>query len=72
MIECFFFVESEKDDEGTIRALCLNCKMNHMPSNFPAWFYSGEVGPWTIKCHNCNTIIHFYEETENNETSHTS
>lgn len=66
MIECFFFVEPGHDetDEGTVRALCIDCKMHHMPADFPAWFYSGQVGPWTIKCHNCDTVISLYKEEE--------
>ena len=63
MIECFFFVdrENENDGDGTIRALCVSCRMK-LPKEFPAWFYSGQVGPWSVTCYNCGNVIHLHEE----------
>lgn len=72
MIECFFFIEkdNENDEEGIVRSLCIDCKMKN-PS-FPAWFYSGEVGPWTLVCRKCNTIISLHDESlEKNEITNT-
>lgn len=62
MIECFFFIEQD-DNEGVVRALCLKCRQQ-LPKNFPAWFYSGQVGPWTVKCNKCDQIIFLYENKE--------
>ncbi len=63
-MECFFCVQKENEkDPGTIRAICVECKMNRLPKNFQAWFYSGQVGPWTVKCYNCNSVLHLHEET---------
>lgn len=66
MVECFFYIERENEDEidGIIRSLCVNCKVNKLPKDFPAWFYSGQIGPWTLKCNHCNDIIYLYEETQ--------
>ena len=69
MIECFFFVEREDDEDGIVRALCLECKMNRLPKDFKAWFYSGQVGPWTVKCYNCGDVIHQHDEESENSHS---
>ena len=64
MIECFFFVEPDVDnkEDGTIRAVCVECRMGE-PQKFPgAWFHNGHVGPWTISCYNCSKVIHQHEE----------
>lgn len=67
MTQCFFFLESDekKSTEGTIRSLCLECgnKLRIKGS----WFYDGQIGPWTLKCHECNKTIHFYEGDNENE-----
>ena len=75
MVECFFFIESDSEgDDGTVRALCLGCR-SKKPKNFRCWFYSGLVGPWTVKCRNCGDVIHLHngdgceEVTGTNETS---
>lgn len=57
IIECFFFIEGTEED-GIVRALCINCKPKY---DISTWFYSGQVGPWTIKCHKCNEIIYLHE-----------
>ncbi len=65
--ECFFFVEpdtSGKDDEGVVHAVCVECRMKD-PKKFPgAWFYTGQFGPWTVTCYNCNGVIHQHEEND--------
>jgi len=61
MVECFFFVEKNEENESKskVRALCVDCK------NENSWFYQGEVGPWNIICHICGKVIHHYEDKEN-------
>jgi len=68
MLDCFFYVEpaeSGKEDEATIRSLCIECRQKHFPKEFPTWFYSGQVGPWTVKCRKCDKIIYLHK-VENN------
>jgi len=62
-IECFFYIEPDLDnkDDGIIRALCIECKKKQ-PKDFPCWFYSGQVGPWNVKCHKCGKVIHLHED----------
>ncbi len=70
--ECFFFVEpdpSGKEEEATIHAICVKCRME-TPDKFPdAWFYSGKFGPWTVTCYNCGGLINEYSGEEEDETS---
>jgi hypothetical protein len=64
MSQCFFFVEADLQDtdDGTIRALCMDCgQKKRLPSS---WFYDGQFGPWTVKCHVCNQDIHIHEDSE--------
>jgi hypothetical protein len=72
LVECFFYIEPDQngvDEDGTVRALCVDCKMNRLPSDFPTWFYSGKIGPWMVRCHSCDKVIHPYEDNnENKET----
>jgi hypothetical protein len=58
MPQCFFFIEQDErnEEEGTVRALCLECHQNHFPKQ--GWFYDGQIGPWTVKCYHCGKIIH--------------
>lgn len=59
MVQCFFFIERDENDdadEGYVRALCADCRKKG-----EGWFYDGQVGPWTIKCHRCKKVI--YEKT---------
>lgn len=62
MSQCFFFVEHLPDDpnpfNGTIRALCVE----HGREQKGAWFYDGQIGPWTVKCYHCGEIIHQHDE----------
>ena len=63
MVECFFFIENpEQEDLATLRALCMNCRKNYYPPDFPSWFYSGPVGPWDVKCNHCKDLIYKHEE----------
>lgn len=63
IVNCFFFLEStsDKEDDGIVRSMCVECRKK-LPRDFKAWFYSGKVGPWSLKCNNCNTMIYKHED----------
>lgn len=63
MPQCFFFVDPDPADaeDGTVRALCVDCRTAKYRGR--GWFHDGQIGPWTVKCHECGCCIQFHEET---------
>lgn len=56
IIKCYYYLEGdEENDDGVIRALCLNCHDKSFPLLGMA--YEGFCGPWETKCGKCGTII---------------
>lgn len=68
-MQCLFFIEPDPTDpdDGTIRALCMECAKIQRPNN--CWFYDGQVGPWDVVCFKCSQVIHKHEEGSDEATS---
>lgn len=63
VMDCFFYTErAEKESDNVVRALHVGCRKDHYPKDFEAWFYSGPVGPWDVRCNHCKGFVHRHEK----------